>query len=216
MSAIAMSNSVREHWRSIYRDKSEAQTSWYSAHLDTSLRLLDALHLPKTTPIIDVGGGRSTLADDLLARGFTQITILDIAAPALESARQRLGAAAERVQWRCVDVLEADLPAANYGLWHDRAVFHFLVDPARGRRYVEQAARAVRPGGFAVISTFAPDGPDRCSGLPVRRCDVAMLAAQFAPQFALLSEAREEHTTPWGSIQPFTYAVLRRVESESP
>lgn len=210
-----MNSALLEHWQTVYRDKSEAQTSWFRAHLDESLRLIDALHLPAAAPIIDVGGGRATLVDDLLARGFSDITVLDIAEPALAASRSRLGDAAQRVTWLAADIATAKLPAAHYGLWHDRAVFHFLADAQARERYVAQAVRAVRPGGFAIVATFAADGPERCSGLPVRRYDAAALASEFAPAFELAGAARDEHTTPWGARQPFTYAVLRRSESVS-
>ena len=200
----------REHWQTIYRDKSEAQTSWSRARLDASLRLIDGLHLPNSAALIDVGGGRSTLVDDLLARGFADVSVLDIAEPALATARARLGAAAARVRWLATDVLAAVLPAAHFGLWHDRAVFHFLVDGEQRRRYVAQAAHAVRCGDHAIVATFASDGPDRCSTLPVRCYEAPALAAEFAPWFELAGRARDEHVTPWGVAQPFTYAMLRR------
>lgn len=208
-----MNSSVLEHWQTIYRDKSEAQTSWTRAHLDTSLRLIDGLHLPPAAPVIDVGGGRATLVDDLLARGCTDITVLDIAEPALAASRQRLGAAAQRVKWLVADIATVDLPMAHFGLWHDRAVFHFLIDASARARYVAQAGHAVRPGGYAIVATFAVDGPERCSGLPVCRYDAAALAHEFEPAFERVSDARDEHITPWGSTQPFTYVVLRRMEA---
>ncbi len=204
------------HWDAVYLDKREAQTSWFRPHLDVSLRLIDGLRLPKDAPLIDVGGGRATLVDDLLARGFADVSVLDLTAPALAEARARLGPRAAAVRWLVADVTTAELPAARYALWHDRAVFHFLVDAAARARYVAQAARALRPGGHLIVATFAADGPERCSGLPVRRYDAASLAAEFAPRFAAIDRAREEHTTPWGAVQPFTYVVLRRSESGNP
>jgi len=208
-------NPASDHWQAIYRDKSEAQTSWFRAHLDESLRLIDALHLPATTPAIDVGGGRSTLADDLLARGFADVTVLDIAEAALVAMRARLGAEATRMHWLVTDITEAALPAAHFGLWHDRAVFHFLVDEGSRKRYVAQVAGSVRAGGHAIVATFAVDGPERCSSLPVRRYDADTLAAEFRPAFERVAAAREEHLTPWGATQPFTYVVLRRTDYPS-
>jgi len=212
MSMQAALNSPEfDHWEAIYRDKGEAQTSWFRAHLDTSLRLIDGLQLAETsTPVIDVGAGRSTLAQDLLARGFSDVTVLDIAEPALRVARERLGADAARVRWLVSDIAGTVLPAGAFGLWHDRAVFHFFTEAAARARYVAAAAAAVRAGGYAIVATFAPDGPERCSALPVRRYDADALAAEFAPHFALRDSAREEHVTPWGAMQPFTYAVLQR------
>jgi len=207
---------AREHWRSVYASKPPAQTSWHRAHLDTSLRLIDALRVPPPTPIIDVGGGRSTLVDDLLARGFVDVTVLDIAEPALAASRERLGFDAARAHWQIADILETTLPAAHFGVWHDRAVFHFLVDDARRQRYVAQAATSVPAGGHAIVATFALQGPERCSSLPVRRYDAGALAAEFRPAFELVDAACEEHLTPWGATQPFVYAVLRRTNSKSP
>ena len=212
---VDMSNPAVDHWQAIYRDKSEAQTSWFRAHLDESLRLIDALHLPVATPVIDVGGGRSTLAEDLLARGFTNVTVLDIAESALAAMRARLGAEAARTHWRVADITEAELTAAHFGLWHDRAVFHFLIDEVARKRYVAQAAGSVRVGGHAIIATFAADGPERCSSLPVRRYDADTLAAEFHPAFERVAAAREEHLTPWGATQPFTYVMLRRTDYPS-
>jgi SAM-dependent methyltransferase len=209
MSAAVMTT-LHEHWQTIYRDKGEAQTSWFRAHLDESLRLIDGLRLPQDAPLIDVGAGRSTLADDLLARGFTDITVLDIAEPALAASRARLGGNAARVRWLAADVLDAALPAAHFSLWHDRAVFHFLTGAEQRVRYVQTLSRALRSGGHAVIATFASDGPERCSALPVRRYEACALAAEFAPPFVLVDSARELHQTPWGAAQPFTYVVLRR------
>jgi SAM-dependent methyltransferase len=209
-----MTHALLEHWQTIYRDKGEAQTSWSRAHLDESLRLIDTLRLPASAAVIDVGAGRSTLVDDLLARGFADLTVLDLAPPALAATQARLGRAAARVQWLAADVLDAQLPAAHFGLWHDRAVFHFLIDAPARQRYVAQAARSVRAAGYAIIATFAADGPERCSALPVRRYDCAALAQEFAAWFEPIDNAREEHVTPWGAAQAFTYVVLRRTAAE--
>jgi len=200
-----------EHWQRVYREKSETQTSWFRPHLDESLRRIDGLGLAPDDAVIDVGGGRSSLVDDLLARGLRDVTVLDLAEGALDAARARLGADAARVHWIAADVTRAQLPPAHYALWHDRAVFHFLTDAAERARYVAQTARALRPGGHAVIATFAPDGPERCSGLPVARYDADALAAEFAPVFVHVDHGRELHRTPWDAEQAFTYVVLRRV-----
>jgi SAM-dependent methyltransferase len=199
------------HWEQVYRTKGERETSWFRDRLDTSLALIDALALDRATPVIDVGGGRATLVDDLQARGYTDLSVLDLSESALEQVRGRLGAAGHAVAWHVADVTQAALPAAHFGLWHDRAVFHFMVEEATRAAYLAQAARAVRPGGHAIIATFAPDGPEKCSGLPVRRYAASELAAAFAPQFRLVRELREEHVTPWGAPQPFTWVVLARV-----
>ena len=184
-----MSDAARQaHWQSVYTIKSAAQTSWNRPHLDHSLRLIDSLHLAAAAPVLDVGGGRATL----------------------DAARQRMGAAGVQVRWLCADILEVDLPAAHYALWHDRAAFHFLIDAAARDAYVAHAAHAVRAGGRAIIATFAADGPERCSGLPVMRYAATALATCFAPHFECIADNREEHHTAAGATQPFTYVLLRR------
>lgn len=204
------------HWEQVYRARRADETSWFRPHLDESLRLIDGLALePAADAVIDVGGGRSTLADDLLARGFAEVTVLDLSSSALAESRDRLGDRAAAVTWLHNDVTRAGLPPAHYALWHDRAVFHFLVDAGDRARYVDTAARAVRAGGHAIIAAFAPDGPEKCSGLPVHRYDARSLAAVFAPTFALVVDSREIHPTPFGAEQAFTYVVLRRSAREA-
>jgi SAM-dependent methyltransferase len=209
-----MNVEVRDHWDAVYRTRPDARTSWHRARLDTSLRLADALDLDADAPIVDIGGGRSTFVDDLLERGHRDVSVLDIAAEALAQARARLGAAGDRVHWIAADVTVVELPATRYALWHDRAVFHFLVDAEARARYAATLARAVRPGGHAIVATFAPDGPAQCSGLPVCRYGAAALAAGFAPAFSLVASERDLHRTPAGGEQAFTYVLLRRVGAE--
>jgi SAM-dependent methyltransferase len=204
-----------DHWRQVYGSKAEAQTSWFRPHLEESLRLIDALRLPPEAPVVDVGAGRSTLVDDLLARGFIDVSALDISADALAQSRARLGNAARKVRWLEGDVLEAHLPPARFDLWHDRAVFHFLTEAAERDRYLAQCARSLRMGGFALVATFAADGPDTCSGLPVCRYDAAALAAEFGPRFETLAHSREQHRTPFDTTQSFTYLLLRRIDPEA-
>jgi len=205
-----MNTSRQEHWQSVYQDKAEQQTSWYRPHLETSLHWIDALEMPHDAPVIDVGGGRSTLVDDLLDRGFTDITVLDLSEAALAQSRARLGEQAESVRWLAGDITEVELPAAHYALWHDRAVFHFLVEHDLQQHYVDSAARAVREGGHLIVATFATDGPERCSGLPVVRYDAEELAARFKPHFERVDAGRDLHRTPFDTEQAFTYVVLRR------
>ena len=200
---------ARDHWHRVYRDKRAEQTSWHRPHLDESLRLIDALDLPKPTPVIDVGAGRSTLVDDLLARGFTQLTALDLAEEALADSRARLGPRVDAIHWLTGDITQIEFAPAQFSLWHDRAVFHFLAPGAARDRYIALATRAIAPGGYALIATFASDGPERCSGLPVQRYDHAGLAALF-PDFTPIAHSRDLHTTPAGNLQPFTCIVLRR------
>jgi len=199
------------HWQQVYGSKAETQTSWFRPHLDESLRLIDALRLPPEAPVIDVGAGRSTLVDDLLARGFLDVTALDISQAALSASQARLGNAARKVRWIEGNVLDAHLPPARYDLWHDRAVFHFLTQAEERGRYVALCARSLPVGGFALIATFATDGPEKCSGLPVCRYDDAALAAEFGPGFETLAHSREQHRTPFDTTQNFTYLLLRRI-----
>jgi SAM-dependent methyltransferase len=204
---------TQQHWQEIYATSDESQTSWFRPHLDTSLRLIDSLGLPASRAIIDVGAGRSTLVEDLIARGFREVTALDISPAALSQSRRRMGLGGDLVRWINADILTASLPSTRFDLWHDRAVFHFLIDEAEQARYAALAARVVRDGGHLLVASFAPDGPKWCSGLPVCRYDAAGLAARF-PDFSLVADAREEHRTPGGSTQPFTYVLLRKNDAE--
>lgn len=200
----------QDHWVGVYSSKSVTDVSWFRPHLDVSLALIDKANLSTSARIIDVGGGASTLVDDLLARGFENITILDIAAEAMTASRARLGLLAERVTWIAADVTNADLPRLAFDLWHDRAVFHFLTDPAVRKQYVMTAGAAIKPGGQLVIGTFGPDGPLKCSGLEIVRYDVDRLAAQFADEFDLLDHKSEIHVTPSGREQSFVYCRLEK------
>ena len=203
------------HWQDVYAKSEETQSSWYRPHLDKSLQLLDGLKLPADAAFIDVGAGRSTLVDDLLKRGFRDVAALDVSAAALAQSRRRMGPSGDLVRWMNYDLFEAKMPADRYDLWHDRAVFHFLVNEKEQARYAELAAQSIRGGGYLLIATFAPDGPEKCSNMQVRRYDAASLAARFAPGFEPVAEDSEQHRTPMGSVQPFTYLLLRRVESDA-
>jgi SAM-dependent methyltransferase len=205
--------SSEQHWQQVYTTKATDAVSWYRPHLDRSLAFIDVLGLDHDAPIIDIGAGASTLVDDLLARGFCDVTVNDLAEAALAQVQARLAAspAGARVHCRVGDITTLDLPAAHYALWHDRAVFHFLTDTAQRDAYVAQAARALRRGGHLLIATFAADGPERCSGLPVQRYDANTLAAVLTPHFERLNDAREQHPTPFGTTQSFQYLLLRRL-----
>ncbi len=194
------------HWDDVYRGKQPDETSWFEVEPSTSLALIEGAVGPGTG--IDVGAGRSTLVDALLARGWTAVTVLDLSAAALDAVHLRLGND-DRVRFVVGDVLTA-VPDAPVTCWHDRAVLHFLTDPTDRARYADLAATTVTPGGVAVIGCFAPDGPDACSGLPVKRASADELATMFASAFTLERAERIEHTTPWGAVQPFTWVVLRR------
>ena len=205
-----MSDTRRDHWDEVHATKAPDAVSWYAPHLDTSLALLDALGLPADAAILDVGGGISALADDLLARGMRGVRVLDISANALAITRQRLGDAASQITFIVGDVLDAPLDGP-LDAWHDRAVFHFLTAPADQAAYAARAAALVRPGGHVLLSTFADDGPLRCSGLEIARYSPEGLhAAMGHDAFTLIKALRTEHTTPSGSIQRFATALLRR------
>jgi SAM-dependent methyltransferase len=200
----------KAHWQKVYRSRPADAVSWYRPHLDASIELLKLAGLSADSRVIDIGGGASTLVDDLLDLGIRDVSVLDVSDDALAIARNRLGDRAVKVNWYVADVLQALLPAGGFDFWHDRAVFHFLTDPTEVTRYAQLAAEAVRIGGHAVIGGFAPDGPERCSGLPVARRSAEDLAGEFAPSFRLLRKREERHRTPAGSEQSFMYALMLR------
>jgi SAM-dependent methyltransferase len=200
---------AREHWESVYGQKAPTEVSWYRPHLGESLRLIEAAGLGRDAAIIDVGGGASTLVDDLLARGHRDVSVLDVSAKALEAAKARLGDRAAAVHWLVADITRADLAPAAYDLWHDRAVFHFLLEEDDRARYVAAARRSLRPGGTILVATFGPDGPTRCSGLEVVRYGVDELQAALGDAFEPVTSATEVHATPWGTAQQFVYCLAR-------
>jgi SAM-dependent methyltransferase len=202
----------KSHWEGIYRNKLPTQVSWYQPHALRSLELIRRVSPRPDGAIIDVGGGASTLIDDLLDAGYRDLTVLDLSATALALARDRLGTRANTVRWVEADVLEASLPKTAYSLWHDRAAFHFLTAPGDRARYVAQVRRAVRPGGVVLVATFADDGPTRCSGLEVARYSPEGLHAEFGTSFHLMSSEREEHLTPAGVRQAFVYCLCRMAD----
>ncbi|MDE1894833.1 MAG: class I SAM-dependent methyltransferase, partial [Xanthomonadaceae bacterium] len=163
----------RQHWETVYRTKAVDAISWYRPHLETSLAMIERAVPDRDAGIVDIGGGEATLVDDLLARGYRQLSVLDISPAAIAVAQHRLGAAAVQVTWLADDILQAALPAQRFDLWHDRALFHFLTAAGQRARYVEQLAHALKPGGHAIIATFGPQGPGQCSGLDTVRYDAA-------------------------------------------
>jgi len=199
----------REHWEGVYERKRPDEVSWYRPHLERSLQFIDAAGLRADAAIIDVGGGASTLVDDLLARGHSDVTVLDVSARAIESAKARLADRAARVHWLVADITQVELAAEAYDFWHDRAVFHFLRDDEQRRRYVAAVKRSVRPGGHVLVATFGPEGPTKCSGLDVVRYGADELHAQFGPDFHKVGSAMEVHTTPGGAEQQFVYCYCR-------
>jgi 2-polyprenyl-3-methyl-5-hydroxy-6-metoxy-1,4-benzoquinol methylase len=203
---------AKTHWDNVYGTKAPDAVSWYRAHLETSLALIERAAGNKSASIIDIGGGESTLVDDLLVRGYHNVTVLDLSEVAIGVTKRRLGDAARQVRWIVADVTEAFLDQGAYDLWHDRAVFHFLIEPKQREAYVRQVARAVRPGGHVIVSTFGPEGPTKCSGLPVVRYDADALHAQFGARFQLVESSKELHETPFGTTQQFLYCYCRVAE----
>jgi len=200
----------KEHWEKVYQTKHPDSVSWFQEHATRSLELIRSIGPSLTANVIDVGGGASTLVDDLLSNGFKHVSVLDLSASALDVARMRLGAAGECVIWIAGDICTVNLPSQTYDIWHDRAVFHFLTDPNDRAAYVQQVMKSVKPGGHVIVATFAPDGPEQCSGLPVARYSPGELHQEFGPSFELLEHMSEEHKTPWGSVQHFVYCHCLR------
>jgi SAM-dependent methyltransferase len=199
---------ARAHWNQVYSTKAYDQVSWYRPHLETSLSIIRGLTTPAAA-VIDVGGGESTLVDDLLAAGYEQVTVLDVAETAIEFTKARLGPKASRVNWVCADITTAELPAASFDLWHDRAVFHFLTEASARQAYVERVLAAVRPGGYVLMATFGEQGPLKCSGLDIVRYNSTALHGEFGERFQLLDSREELHQTPWGAPQQFLYCYCR-------
>jgi len=196
------------HWDAAYAQGDDTR-SWFEKHPDMSLRMLDSAGVSAADALIDVGGGASPLTGALLDRGFRDLTVLDISAAGMRHARDRLGSRADQVHWLTADVLSWH-PKRHYQAWHDRAVYHFLTIDEHLQQYLRTLDTATAPGAIAVFGCFASDGPRRCSGLPVARYGPAQLARQIGAKWLLISQDREEHITPAGSIQPFTWVALRR------
>ena len=201
--------SQHDHWEAIFQRKRDQELSWYRPHLDRSLELLRASGVGRDAGIIDVGGGTSTFIDDLLDSHYSDLTVLDISETALRKTRARLGGRASSVQWIAGDVTSITLPQARFDFWHDRAVFHFLVDAEARQRYVHAVRHALRPGGHIVVATFGVGGPTKCSGLDVVRYSAASLHEEFGPAFLKVGAFTEMHVTPWGAEQEFVYCHCR-------
>jgi SAM-dependent methyltransferase len=206
-----VSKTQSSHWDRVYEDKAFTDVSWYQAQPSESLELIEAAQVPPDVPIIDVGGGASTLVDHLVDRGFRDITVLDLSERAFAQARARLGDDTDRVSWIVADVTTFR-PERTYGLWHDRAVLHFLVDAEDRNRYLDVLRAALAPGGHLVLATFGPEGPLRCSGLEVRRYSVDRMADLLGPEFNLCSEQTVYHQTPSGASQQFLFTRWHRTK----
>lgn len=197
------------HWQNVYVTKGETEVSWFQASPAISLEMIRAVSPDRAAAIIDIGGGASRLVDALLHDGYRNPTVLDLSANALDTAKKRIGATASTVDWIVTDATTWR-PAKTWDVWHDRAAFHFLTDPRDRVAYVERLRSAVTPGGHVIIATFAPDGPEKCSGLPVQRHDSASLSAELGPEFELVETRSETHHTPWHSTQAFQFSRFRR------
>lgn len=213
MAGLTQENSMSagEHWQSVYQQKATDAVSWYRPHLELSVELIEKTGVSLNAPIIDIGGGASTLVDDLLVAHYQDVTVLDLSDAAFAVTRQRLGDAAARVQWRVADIAQVELPAAHYGLWHDRAVFHFMTQPVQREAYIRTLLQSLRPDGHLIMATFGPAGPERCSGLPVCRYDAESLVRELGDQFQLRESRLEWHQTPLATQQQFLYVWLQRV-----
>jgi SAM-dependent methyltransferase len=201
--------SRQAHWENVYATKGENEVSWFQQSPAPSLDLIVQAGAVRNSAIIDIGGGASRLVDHLVEQGFEDVTVLDLSDAALTAAKARLGAPADRVQWLVADATIWE-PAKRYDIWHDRAAFHFLTDANDRAAYVARLTRGLKAGGHAIIATFALDGPEKCSGLPVARYDSASLGRTLGTTFKLVHTQRHEHATPWGSRQVFQFSVFRR------
>jgi SAM-dependent methyltransferase len=204
-----MNAEKQKHWNDVYAGVGAVKVSWFQRRADISMRLIQNSGANSTSAIIDVGGGSSVLVDQLLDAGFGDVTVLDISERALDGSRERLGARANAVHWIVADVLEW-IPARAYDVWHDRAVFHFLTDEKDRAIYRAALKKGVRAKGMFILGTFAEDGPERCSGLPVARWSVDRLKTEFADGFRLVESLGHAHHTPKGVVQPFTWARFER------
>jgi SAM-dependent methyltransferase len=204
-----MTTPRHSHWENVYTTKAEEEVSWFQEKSSTSLDLIRATEISKDAAIVDIGGGASRLVDTLPQDGYSPITVLDLSKQALATAKARLGNSASSVQWIGADVTEWE-PITIFDVWHDRAAFHFLTDPQDQRAYVARALKALRLGGHLIIGTFAPDGPERCSGLPVVRYDASSLGQALGQSFKLMETRFHEHLTPMGRMQRFQFSRFQR------
>jgi 2-polyprenyl-3-methyl-5-hydroxy-6-metoxy-1,4-benzoquinol methylase len=203
----------KTHWEKVYQTKAAHEVSWYRSHLDKSLALIERAAPNLNATIIDIGAGEATLVDDLIEKGYQQLSILDISQAAIDTTKHRLGEVADRLNWLVADITTVDLPSHKYDVWHDRAVFHFLTLPAQRAAYVRQVLRAVKPGGHVIMATFGINGPEKCSGLEIVRYSSASLQAEFGDRFQLLETSTELHVTPFQTTQQFLYCHFLVSES---
>ena len=197
------------HWETVYSTKAENQLSWFQESPAISLELIKATGANKDAAIIDIGGGASRLADALLSDGYRRLAVLDLSGSALAAAKRRIGSSSDKIDWIVADVTTWT-PARSYDVWHDRAAFHFLTAPSDRSAYVDRLRRAVVAGGHVIIATFALDGPEKCSGLPVQRYDGKSLAKELGSEFELVETRGDAHVTPWDSTQSFQFSRFRK------
>lgn len=202
--------SAKHHWDGVYSTKGEDDLSWHQEQPEVSLRLIQETGLPRNRGVIDIGGGTSPLASHLVEAGYSRVTVLDVSAAAIENAKGRSGRHADAIEWIEEDIT-VFVPGRTYGVWHDRAVFHFLTEKEDRRKYRITLDQAVPAGGHVILATFSLDGPQQCSGLPVRRYDAALMSSELGDRFKLVREAHETHVTPWGREQKFNYFHFRRI-----
>ena len=198
------------HWQNVFCSKASSEVGWYQPHLRLSLELIAQTGLGKSARILDVGGGDSTLVDDLVAQGYSNVSVLDISSTALDRAKARLGARADQVNWIEADIIQAELPSLHYDLWHDRAMFHFLTSAEDRKSYASAVERALKPQGHLIVATFAADGPQQCSGLETMRYSPEKLLAEFGENLTLVKNLPEAHRMPSGTLQKFSYCHLQK------
>ena len=201
----------KEHWEKVYTTKAPDNVSWFQPHAETSMRLIHNAGLGRDAAIIDVGGGASTLVDDLLDDGYRALNVLDLSGAALDEIRRRLGVKGESVRWMEADITQAEFENDSFDIWHDRAVFHFLTTDEDRKAYVKQVLRALKPGGRVIMATSGSNGPTQCSGLPVMRYAPEELHSKFGEAFTLLAHEEQLHHTPFGTDQQFIYCMCRKM-----
>lgn len=201
----------KSHWENVYRTKGRDEISWFRKHLDTSLQMISNTAVSRDAAIIDVGGGNSTLVDDLLEQEFIDVSVLDISAKAINDSKQRLGSKANEVNWIEADITAIKLPKNHFDVWHDRAVFHFLTDAEDRRKYVEIVMSSLKLGGHIIVASFSLDGPEKCSGLDVMRYSPETMQDEFGNDFQLVESTSEIHQTPFGTTQDFVYCYCRKI-----
>jgi ubiquinone/menaquinone biosynthesis C-methylase UbiE len=202
---------LKNHWEKHYSTRSPDSVSWFQRHAVKSLDIIKRLGVKKSARLVDIGGGASTLVDDLMELGYSNLSVIDISSTALDVAKKRLGALSGPVTWIEADVTKLLLPEHSIDVWHDRAVFHFLISESDRHSYVNAVIKALKPGGYLIVATFAVDGPEKCSGLPVQRYSASQLHSEFGDSFELLGHESERHKTPSGVSQSFVYCYWRRI-----